>query len=91
MINTRFFCQVCTNIYSLQQQEHHPSGGTPSSRGHQSTEGAHGTQRLPPCGGLAVNSSCSSQIGMPPDCADSSKGQWGGLQPDHGNTHSQSS
>ncbi len=58
----------------LQQQEHRPSGGTPSSRGHQSTEGAHGTQGLPR-GGLAVNSSCSPpQIGMPPDCTGSSKG-----------------
>lgn len=58
----------------LQQQEHHPSGGTPSSRGHQSTESAHGTQGLPR-GGLAVNSSCSPpQIVMPPDCTGSSKG-----------------
>jgi hypothetical protein len=73
-------CQSRSSAFSrystvgLQQQEHRPSGGTPSSRGHQSTEGAHGTQGLPR-GGLAVNSSCSPpQIGMPPDCTGSSKG-----------------
>ncbi|CAM6064367.1 unnamed protein product [Sphagnum tenellum] len=55
----------------LQQQEH-PPGGTPPPRGLR-MDGSYGTRGLPG-GGLAVNSSCPSQMGMPPDGTGSSKG-----------------
>ncbi|CAK9859257.1 unnamed protein product [Sphagnum jensenii] len=55
----------------LQQQEH-PPGGTPPPRGLR-MDGSYGTRGLP-SGGLAVNSSCPSQMGMPPDGTGSSKG-----------------